>query len=1040
MGERSEIDEILDNLERLLAEGREADDSSGRKKAEGCGAERDAGPGAASTGDPMHMLVDEEKIRSGRGSASTPRRLLLTADMLEDDAGGKKQQSDEGEAQEGMEDVDRILTATAAMDDAQLRALARGISSQLSQRAGEQTAGKEPGPGKESMSKQATSISSSYDPRAVEPAVSEQWLNSNAFAPAEAKESFCIVIPPPNVTGTLHMGHAFSYTLQDILIRWQRMQGKSTLWQPGTDHAGIATQMVVERLLAKEGLDRRTLGREKFLDRVWEWKEKYGGAIIHQLKRLGCSCDWSRERFTLDEGLSRAVREVFVRLYEEGLIYRGKRLVNWDPVLETAVSDLEVVHEEETGCLWHICYPLDGGEEDGREHVIVATTRPETMLGDTAVAVHPEDLRYKHLIGRKVRVPLCGRSIPIIADSHVDPNFGTGCVKITPAHDFNDYEIGERHHLPLLNIFTPRAHIVDAEFIPEKYRGMERYEAREHIVADLDAEGLLHKIEEHVHPIGRGDRSHAVLEPYLTDQWFVDIKPLAEPAIAAVEKGEIRFIPGHWAKTYFEWMRNIQDWCISRQLWWGHRIPAWYCNRCDHITVARETPECCEGCGGTELSQDEDVLDTWFSSGLWPFSTLGWPARTRELETFYPTDVLVTGFDIIFFWVARMIMLGLKFTGQVPFRDVYIHALIRDAEGQKMSKSKGNVVDPLDMVERFGADALRFTLAHMATPGRDIKLDVGRIAANRHFMNKIWNAARFVFLNRTGARTDPRIQPASDLNRWLLFELDACRGEVDKALREYRFHEAAATLYAFIWGVYCDWYLEAAKVALDGEDEEVERETRTAMLTALDGWLRLLHPICPHITEALWQGLHGDEARLVTAAWPSGRWNGDEYEQAAGRFRRVKDVVAAIRSIRGEMNIAPGRRIRAAVACDDAARGNLETHRGLILNLARLEELQWLAQNEELHEAAVAPLAGMTVYVPLAGLVDVDEEVARLQKVRNKLDKEIERLETRLGNPQYRQKAPAEIVAAAAAELEDLRRRRAEIEESITRMQPRKQA
>jgi len=873
-------------------------------------------------------------------------------------------------------------------------------------------------------------LDKAYDPHAMEPAVADQWLNSDAFAPKPAEESYCIVIPPPNVTGSLHMGHAFTFTLQDTLIRWQRMTGKSTLWQPGTDHAGIATQMVVERLLDKEGVHRRDIGRDKFLDRVWEWKEHSGGTIVGQLKRMGASCDWSRERFTLDEGLSAAVREVFVRLFEEGLIYRGKRLVNWDPVLETAVSDLEVVHEEEAGHFWHMCYPL---ADNPAEHVIVATTRPETMLGDAAVAVHPEDERYSHLIGKELILPLTGRRIPVIADDYVDPEFGTGCVKITPAHDFNDYEVGKRHDLPMYNIFTSRAHLLDDAFIPEKYRGMERYEARENIVADLDAEGLLYKVEEHTHQVGRGDRSHAVLEPYLTDQWYVKIQPLADPAIKAVEDGDIEFVPKHWEKTYFEWMRNIQDWCISRQLWWGHRIPAWYCEACDHITVDRETPACCGGCGSDKIRQDEDVLDTWFSSGLWPFSTLGWPDATKELEDFYPTNVLVTGFDIIFFWVARMIMMGMKFTGKVPFRHVYIHALIRDAQGQKMSKSKGNVIDPLEMIDQFGADALRFTLAHMATQGRDVKLDIKRIESNRNFMNKIWNAARFVFMNRGDAIPDRSIDPQLDVNRWILAELNGVAREVEQALADYRFNEAAGALYNFIWGTYCDWYVEAAKVALYGDDEAAKRETQVVMLTALDGWLRLLHPICPFITETLWQTLYGSDARLVTAEWFA-PYAIDDNDGAVARMRGVMEVVSAIRSIRGEMNVAPGKRIVARIACDETTHAELAAQQGLMMTLARLEQLDWLDADAEVEGAAVAPLAQARIFLPLAGLVNVAEEQARLSKETGKVDKDIAKLETKLGNPKFRGNAPADVVAKVEAELDALRAKHAELVAAAERL------
>lgn len=879
---------------------------------------------------------------------------------------------------------------------------------------------------------QNINLAKAYDPAAVELAISEQWLASDSFAPQAGNEAYCIVIPPPNVTGSLHMGHAFSYTLQDILVRWQRMQGKQTLWQPGTDHAGIATQMVVERLLDKEGAHRHELGRDRFLDRVWQWKEQSGGTIIKQLKRLGSSCDWSRERFTLDEGLSCAVREVFVRLYDEGLIYRGKRLVNWDPVLETAVSDLEVAHEEEQGHLWHICYPL---ADDSAVHLYVATTRPETMLGDAAVAVHPDDDRYGHLIGKEVLLPLTGRKIPIIADEYVDPEFGTGCVKITPAHDFNDYEVGQRHNLPLDNIFDSRAHLLNSELIPEKYRGMERYEAREYIVADLDAEGLLHRIEEHVHKVGRGDRSHAVLEPYLTDQWYVKIQPLADPAIRAVENGDIRFVPRMWEKTYFDWMRNIQDWCISRQLWWGHRIPAWFCKDCGHITVADETPELCGGCGSADIYQDEDVLDTWFSSALWPFSTLGWPQQTEEMQQFYPTSVLVTGFDIIFFWVARMIMMGLKFAGDVPFKDVYIHALIRDNQGQKMSKSKGNVIDPLIMMEKYGADALRFTLAAMATQGRDVKLDESRIASSRNFMNKIWNAARFVFMNRSDARPDTSLVPESDLNRWLLHELDQCAGKVDDALSAYRFNEAASALYAFIWGTYCDWYVEAAKGPLNSSDASIRKETRIIMLTALDGWLRLLHPFCPFISETLWQSLHGNGVALVAESWQdSGCHVGPEYSVAANKVERVKEIVSAIRSMRGEMNVPPGKRIKVAISCSCELSSDLRSQLELLINLARLDQVEWLAEGAELKGSAVAPLDAATVFMPLAGLVDIPVELARLDKEEAKLEKEISKINAKLDNPRFCENAPAEIVAKVKQDRILLQTKQAKLEDSTNRL------
>ncbi|MDX8388170.1 MAG: valine--tRNA ligase [Ghiorsea sp.] len=872
--------------------------------------------------------------------------------------------------------------------------------------------------------------STAYEPQVMEPKITDQWLNSDVFKPnPKGIGQYSITLPPPNVTGSLHMGHAFSGTIQDILVRWQRMQGKEVLWQLGLDHAGIATQMGVERQLDAQGVHRRDLGREAFIEKVWEWKAESGGTILGQMKHLGFSIDWSRERFTMDDNSSDAVKEVFVRLHEEGLIYRGKRLVNWDPVLETAVSDLEVVHEEEAGHFWHIQYQY---ADDPSKHVVVATTRPETLLGDGAVAVHPSDERFKDLIGKELVLPLCGRTIPVVADEYVDPEFGTGCVKITPAHDFNDYEVGKRHDLPMRNIFTNTAHINNEDFIPEQYVGLDRYEARERIIADLDAEGLLYKTEEHLHKVGRGDRSHAVIEPYLTDQWYVAIQELADPAIEAVESGDIKFVPQHWEKTYFEWMRNINDWCISRQLWWGHQIPAWYCSDCDHITVDRGTPDCCGGCGSKNIRQDEDVLDTWFSSGLWPFSTLDWPEESAEMEKFYSTDVLVTGFDIIFFWVARMIMMGKKFTDKVPFKDVYIHALIRDKDGQKMSKSKGNVVDPLEMIEAYGADALRFTLAHMATPGRDVKLDIKRIESNRNFMNKIWNASRFVFMNREDVKPDANIQPKNDVNRWLLSELNTCANEVNKAFEEYRFNEAANTLYSFIWGTYCDWYVEASKVSLYKGDAADKYETQAVMLTALDGWLRLLHPIAPFITESIFQELHGEDARLVTDEW---RTEFAADEAATARMQRIMDIVNAIRSIRGEMNVSPGKKVVAHFAVSDTLKAELEPQAKVLASLAKLESITWVAADAEVENAAVAPLAELKIFLPLAGLVNVAEELTRVSKNMEKIQKEMGGLSGRLNNAKFVDSAPEAVVTKARADLAELEAKLVELKASKVKLE-----
>ncbi len=904
-----------------------------------------------------------------------------------------------------------------------------------------------------------------FDPHAIERRWYAFWEARGYFRPSGEGPPYCIMLPPPNVTGSLHMGHAFQDTLMDALIRYHRMRGFNTLWQGGTDHAGIATQMVVERRLAAEGKDRHRMGREAFVAEVWKWKAESGDTIVRQMRRLGCAIDWSRARFTLDEGMSRAVREVFIRLYEEGLIYRGKRLVNWDPVLRTAVSDLEVVAEEEDGYLWHIRYPL----ADGSGHLIVATTRPETLLGDTAVAVHPEDERYRDLVGREVLLPLAGRRIPIIADAYVDPTFGTGCVKITPAHDFNDYEVGRRHGLPMINILTEDGRLNDQ--VPEPYRGLERFEARRRIVADLEAEGLLEKVERHRHAVPRGDRTGAVLEPFLTDQWFVRTAPLAEPAVRAVEEGRIRFIPESWAKTYFEWMRNIQDWCISRQIWWGHRIPAWY-DPDGGIHVGHDEADARRRSGLADdvpLEQDPDVLDTWFSSALWPFSTLGWPERTPELQTFYPTSVLVTGFDIIFFWVARMIMMGLRFAGDVPFREVYVHGLVRDAEGQKMSKSKGNVLDPIDLIDgidleslvakrtsglmqpqmarrieaatrrqfpqgipAYGTDALRFTFASLATPGRNINFDLKRIEGYRNFCNKLWNAARFVLLNteghdlgHEGGALDPG--PAE---RWIRSRLDAAVRAVHEGFAEYRFDLAAQAIYAFVWDEYCDWYVELAKPVLNDPQAEPARQraVRRTLAEVLEALLRLAHPIMPFITEEIWQRIApvaGIRHESVLARPYPEPDEGARDSEAEAEMRWVMDLVLAVRRIRGEMDIAPSRPLPVLLrGGDDVARERLARHERAVRAVARLESLRWLEPGEPAPEAATALAGEVEVLIPMAGLIDKEAELRRLAKEIEKLRAGLERARAKLANPSFVEKAPAAVV-------EKERRKAAELERAI---------
>ena len=930
-----------------------------------------------------------------------------------------------------------------------------------------------------------------YDPHQVEKRWYERWERDGNFVPGAGGEPYCIMIPPPNVTGTLHMGHAFQDTIMDALIRYHRMNGRRTLWQPGTDHAGIATQMVVERQINAEGLTRQTLGRNAFVERIWKWKEHSGSTITSQMRRIGASVDWAHERFTMDEGLSAAVRETFVRLYEEGLIYRGKRLVNWDPVLQTAVSDLEVVSEEEDGSLWHIRYPL----VDRGGHLEVATTRPETMLGDTAVAVHPGDNRYRDLVGSMVELPLTERRIPVIADEMVDPEFGTGCVKITPAHDFNDYQVGERHGLERINVLTPNARIGDNA--PARYQGLDRFEARAKIVEDLGARNLLVRTEPHRMTVPRGDRSQAAIEPYLTDQWFVKAAPLAEPSIRAVENGDIRFVPDHWAKTYFEWMRNIEDWCISRQIWWGHRIPAWY-DGDGNVYVGRSEDEVREKFAlpaSLALEQDSDVLDTWYSSALWPFSTLGWPERTDRLETFYPTTVLVTGFDIIFFWVARMIMFGLRFMGDVPFREVYIHGLVRDGDGNKMSKSKGNILDPIDLIDgigldeliakrttglmqpqlapqiiaatrrqfpdgipAYGTDALRFTFCSLATQGRDIRFDLGRIEGYGNFCNKLWNAARFVLLNTEGedCGLDGGEVELGLPERWIVSLLQRTERQARSAMEQYRLDLSAQAIYDFTWNEYCDWYLELSKTVLanqgasggaigtrrtpgpDGNSSGVVanparlRGTRRTLVRVLEAVLRLIHPLMPFVTEEIWQRVAPLAGRtgpsIMLEPYPVPRPELEDAE-AVGHMTWLKDLVLAIRRIRGELDLPPGRQIPVVlVGPSDTERERLAGGAGYVRALARVETIDILRPGESAPKASTALLGALEILVPLEGIIDKDAEIGRLERQLDKLGKNLGRSRAKLGNPSFRDRAPAEVV-------EKEHRRAAEFESSIGKLE-----
>ncbi|HEV8336045.1 MAG TPA: valine--tRNA ligase [Candidatus Polarisedimenticolia bacterium] len=877
-----------------------------------------------------------------------------------------------------------------------------------------------------------------YEPGVVEKRWIEFWQASGFFSPAPdpGSDPYCIVIPPPNITGRLHAGHALNITLQDILIRWRRMQGRDTLWLPGTDHAGIATQMVVERELLKEGTSRHTLGREAFERHVWEWKEKHGDAIVDQLKRLGASCDWTRLRFTLDPGLSAAVREVFVRLYEQGLIYRGQAIVQWCPSCRTALSDLEVVHKETAGKLYHLAYPV----EDSREVIPVATTRPETMLGDTAVAVHPEDDRYRALVGKHAILPILGRRIPILADAAVDSSFGTGAVKVTPAHDPNDFAIASRHALPAV-VVIDAAGKMTAEAGP--YAGLDRYACRKKLVIDLAASGVLTRTEEHPHAVGRCDRCDTVVEPTLSKQWFVRTKPLAEEAIRAVEDGRIRFVPENRKNDYFKWMHNIHDWCISRQLWWGHRIPAWTCGACSEVTVARTEPTACPRCGGGHPAQDPDVLDTWFSSALWPFSTLGWPAETADLRRYYPTSVLVTGYDILFFWVARMTMMGLKFMGKVPFHRVYFNGLVRDEKGRKMSKTRGNTVDPLELMERFGTDALRFTLASMSSPGADVALDLKRVEGYQSFGTKIWNATRFVLMNlkQDASASEPRFRSGSEnldlTDRWIISRVNSLTRDVNRALEEFRYDEAAAALYHFLWHEFCDWYIEAVKPRLVGDSSgtPAARRSRAVLARVLDRILRLLHPFMPFVTEELWQRLPHEGASLAVAAFPE--WRSEEEDADAEREMALLIVaVGKLRNLRAESGIDPGRKVEALFRTDLARpRRVLEEHGELIRTLARLSQFRFVDEIPAGVPMARGVVTGLEMGIPLAEALDLDEERRRITREMEKLDRELKTAEGKLDNPSFMERAPADIVEKVRAAHRELRERRAKLAGSLADLQ-----
>lgn len=891
-----------------------------------------------------------------------------------------------------------------------------------------------------------TEMDKIYDPKKVEKKWYEEWINKGYYksSPLSDKPPFTIVIPPPNVTGSLHIGHALNNTLQDILIRYKRMKGFDALWVPGTDHAGIATQMMVERELAKEGTSKLELGRDAFLERVWKWKEESGGTIKHQLRSLGALPDWDKERFTMDEGLSNAVRKVFVDLYDQGLIYKDKRLVNWDPKLCTAISDLEVEQREVNGHMWHFKYPI----EDSNEFITVATTRPETMLGDTGVAVHPDDERYKHLVGKNVILPLVGRKIPIVADEYSDPEKGTGAVKITPAHDFNDFEVGQRQNLQMINVLDSTAHLNDN--VPEVYRGLERFVARKRIIEDMESLGLLAEIQDTHHTVPYGDRSAVVIEPWLTDQWYVDAKKLAVEAIDCVEDGRVKFIPKYWERTYFEWLRNIEPWCISRQLWWGHQIPAWY-GPDGKVFVELTQEEALESAKehygeDVVLERDPDVLDTWFSSGLWPFSTLGWPESTPELKKYYPTSVLVTGFDIIFFWVARMIMQGLKFMDDVPFKDIYIHGLIRDESGQKMSKTKGNVIDPLEVIDEYGADAMRFSLTALATQGRDIKLSMPVIQGYRNFINKIWNASRFIFMNLEGYNPDlvPDKEALSTYDKWILTKLNRTIKEVEDSLEAYEFDKAASSIYQFFWAEYCDWYLELVKPVLYGENEEDKQRTRSVLVKVLNTALGLLHPIAPFVSEELYERLKtygvnikgiDDELAdsIIISAFPE--FNESEvYRDAEQEIEFMKEIVIAVRGLRALVGLHPSERVNIALLPEsETISAQISNNTKSIINLASLSTLEIL-KGDKPERAMAQVIPGVEVFLPVEGLIDVEKEAQRINKELGKVTKDLEQTERKLSNTKFLDKAPEDIIDKERHKLEEFTTQKKKLEEVLLKL------